>query len=321
MQFVDGEQMGRVLSFPVLVAALEASHAGPKMEIHDHLMGSEEALYFVRSAAHRGHAFGSKLVTSFPRNLEEATTGESLPAVHAVYVLMDGRNGRPLAVLDGTALTSWKTAANSALGAKLLAPAEPTTLLVVGAGSLAAWLVRAHRSVRPSIREVLIWNRTTDRAQRLADQLRGEQIDAIAVNDLEGGVRRAQIVSCCTRSHVPLIQGRWLRASTHLDLVGGYTPETREADDEAARRARIFVDCRETAFDGVGDILRPIASGAIRAENVLGDLYDLIGGAVPGRLGPDDITLFKNAGGGHLDLMTAQAVLAQMEPGADGASR
>ena len=117
---------------------------------------------------------------------------------------------------------------------------------------------------------MLIWNRTTDRAQRLADQLRGEQIDAIAVNDLEGGVLTRPDRLRCTRSHVPLIQGQWLRAGTHLDLVGGYTPETREADDEAARRARIFVDCRETAFDGVGGILRPIASGAIRAENVLG---------------------------------------------------
>ena len=313
MRFVDGEEIDRVLSFPVLVAALAASHARPKMEIHDNLMGSEEALYFVRSAVEQGRAFGSKLVTSFPGNLTATPAGgQGLPAVHAVYVLMDGTDGRPLAVLDGTALTSWKTAADSALGAKLLAPAEPTTLTVVGAGSLARWLIRGHRSVRPSLREVLIWNRTADRAEELAAELRREQITATVVRDLEEGVRRAQIVTSCTRSHVPLIQGRWLTPGMHLDLVGGYTPETREADDEAARRARIFVDCRETAFDGVGDILQPIASGAIRTEDVLGDLYDLIGGNAPGRLAADDITLFKNAGGGHLDLMTAQAVLAQL---------
>ena len=112
MRFVDGEEIGRVLSFPVLVAALEASHARPKMEIHDNLMGSEDALYFIRSAVDRGQAFGSKLVTSFPGNLTAAPAdGRGLPAVHAVYVLMDGADGRPLAVLDGTALTSWKTAA------------------------------------------------------------------------------------------------------------------------------------------------------------------------------------------------------------------
>ncbi|MFL5337518.1 MAG: ornithine cyclodeaminase family protein [Geminicoccaceae bacterium] len=314
MRFVSGDEMGRVLSFPVLVAALETSHAGPRMEIHDHLMGPEQALYFVRSAADHGHAFGSKLVTSFPGNLEAAAGGsERLPAVHAVYVLCDGRNGRPTAVLDGTALTSWKTAADSALGAKLLALHEPRTLTMVGAGAMAPWLVRAHRSVRPSIGEVLVWNRTPERARRLADLLRAEQIDAVVVSELEDAVQRAQIVSSCTRSHTPLIRGEWLQAGVHLDLVGGYTPDTREADDEAARRARIFVDRRETAFDGVGDILQPIASGAIRTEDVLGDLYDLIGSTVPGRLGPDDITLFKNAGGGHLDLMTAQAVMAQLD--------
>ena len=312
MRFVEADEIGRVLTFPTLVAALEASHARPRMEIHDNLMGSEEALYFVRSAADNGHAFGSKLVTSFPRNLTVPAGGSSLPAVHAVYVLMDGNDGRPLAVLDGTALTSWKTAADSALGAKLLAPAEPATMLVVGAGAMAPWLVRAHRSVRPSLREVLVWNRTSDRAEELSEQLRGEGIEAAAVTDLEDGVGRAQIISSCTRSHAPLIQGRWLRPGTHLDLVGGYTPETREADDEAARRARIFVDCRETAFDGVGDILQPIASGAIRALDVLADLYDLIGRNAPGRLAANDITLFKNAGGGHLDLMTAQAVIARL---------
>ena len=99
----------------------------------------------------------------------------------------------------------------------------------------------------------------------------------------------------------------------HLDLVGGYTPQTREADDAAARRSRIFVDHRASAFDGVGDILQPIASGAIRKEDVLGDLYDLVGGGVPGRLAKNDITFFKSAGGGHLDLMTAQAIMSQLD--------
>ena len=108
-----------------------------------------------------------------------------------------------------------------------------------------------------------------------------------------------------------MIRGAWLQPGAHVDLVGGYTPETREADDEAVSHARVFVDRIESALD-VGDIRQPLASGAIRREDILGDLYDLVGGAVQGRLGPTDITLFKNAGGGHLDLMTAQAILAQL---------
>jgi ornithine cyclodeaminase len=162
---------------------------------------------------------------------------------------------------------------------------------------------------------VLVWNRTPERAATLAATLRADGVVAEATADLEGAVRGAHVVTTATRSHTPLIRGAWLRPGTHLDLVGGYTPETREADDEAARRARIFVDRRESAFDGVGDILQPIASGAIRREDVLGDLYDLVGGAVPGRRSGDDVTLFKNAGGGHLDLMTAQAVMAQLGTG------
>ena len=314
MRFIGSDEIRRVLTFPILIAAMEASHRRPRIEIHDMLMGDEKALYFVRSAADHGRALGSKLFTSFPDNLVTRIPGKTaLPAVQGVYVLFSGSDGRPLAVLDGTEITWWKTSADSALGAKLLAPADPRTLVVVGAGAIALWLARAHISVRPSIRRVLVWNRTRERADSMAEQLRGEGIAAEATADLEAAVRQAEVVTSATRSHTPLIKGAWLQKGAHLDLVGGYTPQTREADDEAARRARIFVDRRESAFDGVGDILQPIASGAIRKEDVLGDLYDLIGGGVPGRRAADDITLFKNAGGGHLDLMTAQAIMAQLD--------
>jgi ornithine cyclodeaminase/alanine dehydrogenase-like protein (mu-crystallin family) len=310
MRLVTAEEIGRVMTFPALVAAMEASHRRAKIEIHDLLMGEEKALYFVRSAADKGNAFGSKLITSFPGNV----SGEGeLPAVQAVYVLFSATDGRPLAVLDGTAITWWKTAADSALGAKLLAPTHARVLAVLGAGAMSPWLARAHRSVRPSIEKVLIWNRTRERAEKVAAELRAEGVDARFEEDLETAVKQSEIVSSATRSHSPLIQGAWLKPGMHLDLVGGYTPKTREADDEAARRSRIFVDRRESAFDGVGDILQPIASGAIRKEDVLGDLYDLIGGGLAGRRSADDITLFKNAGGGHLDLMTAQAIVARLE--------
>jgi ornithine cyclodeaminase len=233
--------------------------------------------------------------------------------VQATYVLFDGGNGRPLAVLDGTAITWWKTAADSALGARLLAPATPRTLTMVGAGAMAPWLIRAHRFARPSIDRVLVWNRTPERAEELSTRLRAEGIRAEAASDLEAAVRQAQVVTSATRTRVPLIHGAWLQDGSHLDLVGGFTPETREANDEAARRARIFVDRRESAFDGVGDILQPIASGAIRKADVLGDLYDLVGGRIQGRLTDRDVTLFKNAGGGHLDLMTALAAMSALD--------
>ena len=275
-------------------------------------MGEERAHYFVRSAVDAGRAIGSKLFTSVPDNLRAAFRGQgALPAVQGVYVLFDGANGRPLAVLDGTEITWWKTSADSALGARLLAPADPHTLLVVGAGAMAPWLVRAHRFARPSLRRVLVWNRTRARAAELAARLRSDGVDTAPVDHLQTAVEEAQVITTVTRSHEPLIRGAWLQPGAHLDLVGGYTPETREADDEAVCLARVFVDRVESALH-VGDIYQPLASGAIRREDILGDLYDLVGETVPGRLAATDVTLFKNAGGGHLDLMTAQAVLAQL---------
>ncbi len=308
MRFVSADEIRSLLTFPMLVAALEAAHRRPKMEVQDGMLGNEKALYFVRSAVDGGRYMASKLITSFPANLD----GGTLPAVQALCVLFDGANGRPLAVIDGTEITYWRTAADSALGAKILAPLEPATLLVVGAGEMSTRLVRAHRAVRPSLRRVLVWNRTQERAAQVAARLTEGGIESEPFDDLAAATRLADIISTCTRSNEALVLGANLKPGTHLDLVGGYTPRSREADDEAARRSLVFVDRRESAFDGVGDILQPIASGAIRQADVLGDLYDLVGGAVAGRRSPSDITFFKNAGGGHLDLMTAELIVQRL---------
>lgn len=308
MRVIDAAEVRKVLTFPILVAALEAGHRRPKMEIQDGFLGTEKEQYFVRHAVDRGRFMASKLITSFPANL----AGGKLPAVQALCVLFDGTNGRPLVVIDGTEITYWRTAADSALGAKLLAPAEPQTLLVVGAGEMSKWLTRAHCTVRPSLRRVLIWNRTPERAVEVAALLALEGIAAEVTYDLEAATQAANIITTCTRSHEPVIKGVNLRPGVHLDLVGGYTPQTREADDEAARRSLVFVDRRESAFDGVGDILQPIANGVMRETDVLGDLYDLVGGTVAARRSADDITFFKNAGGGHLDLMTSEVVFQRL---------
>ena len=308
MRWVSADEIRSVLSFPLLIDALEAAHRRPRIEIQDAMLGSRQAQYFVRHAVDAGRFMASKLITSFPGNLADG----ALPAVQAVCVLFDGTNGRPLAVLDGTEITYWRTAADSALGARWLAPESPSTLLIVGAGAMASRLVHAHRVARPSIRRVVVWNRTRERAVRLVASLAADGIAAEVRDDLAAATREADIVSTCTRSTAPLVRGADLAPGMHLDLVGGYTPETREADDEAMRRGRVFVDRRESAFHGVGDIVQPIASGAMRASDVLGDLHDLVGGRVEGRRAASDITVFKNAGGGHLDLMTAELIFERL---------
>ena len=286
---------------------MEEAHRRPKIEVLDGYLGDEKQQYVIRSAVDRGRYMASKMFTSFPANLADG----KMPAVQAICVLFDGSNGRPLAAMDGTEVTHWRTAADSALGAKFLAPPSPETLLVVGAGEMSRWLIQAHRTVRPSLRRIIIWNRTLERAAHLAERLGKEGIEAKTTTDLDGATREGDLITTCTRSHVPLIKGANLKPGVHLDLVGGYTPQTREADDEAARRSRVFVDRRESAFDGVGDILQPIANGVIKETDVLGDLYDLAGGTL-GRRSASDITFFKNAGGGHLDLMTCEVVFQQL---------
>jgi ornithine cyclodeaminase/alanine dehydrogenase-like protein (mu-crystallin family) len=308
LRYIGAEEIRGLLTFPTLIAEFEAGHRRPKIEIQDGLLGNENQRYFVRHAVDSGRYMASKLVTSFPANLAAG----SLPAVQAVCVLFDGSNGRPLAILDGTEITYWRTAADSALGAKLLAPPQPATLLIVGAGQMSIHLIRAHRAARPSLRRVLVWNRSKKRAALLAARLLDEGIESELTEDLAAATRAADIISTCTRSQQPLVLGANLKSGTHLDLVGGYTPDTREADDEAARRSLVFVDRRESAFGGVGDILQPINSGAICESDVLGDLYDLVVGRVAGRKTDSDITFFKNAGGAHLDLMTAELIVQKL---------
>ena len=168
VRFIGADDIRRVLTFPLLVDALEAAHHRPRMEVQDGLLGAENGQYFVRHAVDSGRYMASKLITSFPANLDHG----SLPAVQAVCVLFDGTNGQPLAVIDGTEITYWRTAADSALGAKILAPPQPETLLIVGAGEMSTRLVRAHRAVRPSLRKVLLWNRSKPRAAQVAARLK-----------------------------------------------------------------------------------------------------------------------------------------------------
>lgn len=228
-------------------------------------------------------------------------------------MLFDGTDGRPLLAMDGSALTHWRTAADSALGTRLLAAPAPETLLVVGAGQMSPWLVRAHRAVRPSLRRVMIWNRDAARAEAVAEMLRRDAVPAMVVTDLSVATRSADLVSTCTGATAPLVKGADLKPGAHLDLVGSYRPDMREVDDDAIRRSRVFVDLRESGRD-VGELRIPLATGALREGDILADHYDLVSGAVEGRVAAADITLCKNAGGGHLDLMTAECILGLVGP-------
>ncbi|MDH3714956.1 MAG: hypothetical protein OET44_14060 [Gammaproteobacteria bacterium] len=304
MRFIDIREALSVLNFPDLVDHLERSHKEPPAQrddllMHDTTAAANSDAFLLRAAWQPGVALGAKLVTVLPRNQ---------PSINALYVIFDGVSGKPRACMDGDALTWYKTAADSALGARFLAREDVKQLSMIGAGTMAPYLVRAHLAERPSLQRVCIWNRTAAKAQRLTERLQAEGIAAEAATTLREAVESADVLCSATMTRAPIIDGNWLQPGTHVDLVGSFTRDMREADNTAIQRSRIYVDCHATAVDDVGEIAIPVRDGALKREDIAGDLYELCSGKRRGRTSSEDITLFKNAGGGHLDLMTAQFI-------------
>jgi len=249
-----------------------------------------------------GAFLGCKLVTVFPDNSKV-----SKAAVLGSYVLMSAESGEPLAIMDGSVLTRWRTACASALAASYLAREDASHLVMVGAGALAPYLVRAHASVRP-VNRVTIWNRTRGHAVQAAFALSLGGLEVEVADDLEAAVRQADIVSCATLATAPLVRGKWLRQGAHLDLVGGFTPKMREADDDAVKRARVYVDTRAGATKEAGDITQPLKKGTLKKTGIRGDLFELARGKAKGRTKSTEITLFKSVGTALEDLAAAMLV-------------
>ncbi len=262
-----------------------------------------DATLLLMPAWQSGIYFGVKLTSVFPGN---ADTG--LPAVSATYLLSDGKTGSPLALVDGGELTARRTAAASALAADYLARKNAATLTMVGTGRLSANLIEAHCTTR-QIETVTLWGRNFEKAKNNAQELREKLgVKVVAEQSLPKAVKHADIVSVATLSNDPLIQGEWLSDGCHLDLVGGFTPNMREANDTAVSRSRIFVDTRAGAMKEAGDLTIPLANGTLKPEEVQADLYDLTRGNNIGRISDNEITYFKSVGTALEDL--AGAILA-----------
>jgi alanine dehydrogenase len=315
MQLIDAERTHRLLDYPGLVEALrELYRRGvdrlERMGLSQPLPSGGTNDWLLLPAWQFGRHFGAKLVSVFPGN-----AGKGKESILGIYALFDGETGEPLAVIDGAALTVRKTAANSALAATYLARKDAARLLMVGAGAMAPHLIMAHAAVRP-IREVTIWNRSIERARRLASELKLKGVQIEAASDLEAAARSADVISCATMATSPLIKGAWLKPGAHLDLVGSFRPDMREADDECVRRAtRHYVDARLTTLEESGDIIDPVASGLIDPAALI-ETFDLARGEKPGRIDEEEITFFKSGGGGHEDLGTAQYLLKRLQSGA-----
>lgn len=304
---LDSQQIKLALPWVDLIAALRQQFIVgcemPQRHHHQFNIPNEQAgTLLLMPAWQEGAYMGVKMVSVVPDNGKR-----NLPAIFGTYILSSATTGENLAILDGAELTARRTAAASALAAGFLAREDACELLIVGAGKLSLNLIEAHCAVRP-ITRVKIWARRPEQAEQLAKLARAYDFDAVAVEDLEAAARQADIISCCTLSKQALIKGAWLKAGAHVDLVGAYTPQMRESDDECVRRASVFVDTKAGALKESGDIVQPIADGVIAATDIKADLYQLCRGEVSGRKNDNEITLFKSVGCALEDL--AAAILA-----------
>lgn len=292
---IGPEVEGR-LTWQGITAALAEGHSLPRAEIADTLLYRGSDTLLNRAAWIDGLGQLVKTATIFPGN---ARAG--LPTVNGAVTLYDDRTGQPSALVDFHLVTRWKTAGDSLLAAQRLARPDSRRALICGAGTVARSMVAAYRAAFPGI-AVAIWNRSPARAESLA-----VEVGAEVAGDLEAAVARADILCTATMATEPLIRGAWLRPGQHLDLIGAYTPAMREVDDEAMARARIFVDARATTVHHIGELMAPIASGAITEADVIADFYDMPSGSFA-RRSDEEITIAKNGGGAHLDLMTASYI-------------
>lgn len=312
MRFYDAGEVHALLDYPGLIEAMRHAHRGQGPDtahmVRDDPAGGDNK-FVALVGWQSGSVIAVKMVGVFPGNLSLAPPQ---PSVQGLVAVFDGKTGAPELAADGAAMTFRKTAADSALGASILARPDVRVLLIVGAGGLAPHMLAAHRAARPSIERVLVWNRTHERAEALTRAHARQGYAIKAVRDLDQAVSEADVISCVTMSKSPLVRGALMKPGTHLDLVGAYLPDMREADDEAMARGSIFVDTR-SGMEGAGDLCQPVERGRIGWASVEADLYELCSDRHRGRQSADQITVFKNIGGGHLDLFTAQHLKAVSE--------
>lgn len=301
MQYISFDEADSKLTWTGVADAMQAGHRTSKAKIGDLLLQDAPNALLSRGAWIPGLGMALKSMSVFPQNTR---LDPPLPSIQGGVLLFDDKTGALSAVIDGILVTKWKTAGDSVLGARLLANPEPSSHLMVGAGTVAASILSAYHEVFPSIGKFTIWNRTPGRAEALAAQMPAGFPEIVVTDDLAKACASADIITSATMSVDPILKGDWIRPGTHLDLIGAYKPDMREADDELLRKSAIFVDSRETTVGHIGEIEIPLREGTITLEDIRGDFYELVSGKT-GRASKEEITLFKNGGGAHLDLMTS----------------
>jgi 1-pyrroline-2-carboxylate reductase [NAD(P)H] len=308
MKIIEAADVHRVLEFPDLVGALRKAFGGPA--------GTPRRTVFLldendpdRSAfavlpAWSAEVIGVKAFTYLPGNARK-----NRPILHSKILLFDRETGAPLALVDGTTVTYWRTAAVAGLAADYLARKNAKRLLICGTGNLAPYMTLAHAAVR-SYDHIAIWGRNASKAQKVIDAVKAKrpELNCRVAGDLQTEVQAADVVSCATAAHDPVIFGTWVTPGTHTDFFGNHEKTGRECDSDLVVASRLYVDSRANNMNEAGEILIPIAEGKITEAHIVGELADLCAGRVPGRQNDNEITLFKSVGTALSDLTAAHLV-------------
>jgi len=307
MKVYSDNDVKQVLEWSPLIAELRDAFAKgvsqPLRTAHTvPVPGEPDATFLAMPAWEEGGKLAVKILFIAPGN-----SARDLPAVNATVMVFDAVTGQAEAVMEGGELTARRTAATSALAADMMARKDVKSLLIVGTGTIAGNLVSAHRSVR-DYENVAVWGRNPDKARAFADRFDGVDV----ASDLDEAVAQADVIAAATIASDPLIKGALLKPGAHLDLVGGFTQDMREADTHAVKRAAggIIVDTYEGAMAEAGDITKPLDEGAITKNDIVGDLAELCRGEAVSRKSDEQITLFKSVGAALEDFVAARMTAA-----------
>ena len=316
---LDADTVARALPYQQLIEALaEAFAADTEVPQRAHLdipvPGGAAGTLLLMPAWRTGLSLGVKIATVFPDNARHKH-----PAVFASYILMSAETGAPVAILEGSELTLRRTAAASALASSYLSREDSKKLLMLGTGSLAPHLIAAHATAR-AIDDVVIWGRRKAAAIQLAERVAATVAKVSVSENLEEAIATADIISSATLAVDPLIRGDWLRPGQHVDLVGAYRPDMREADTAALVRASVYVDTYAGALAEAGEIVQALQSNALTRDHISGELRELATGKVCGRRESQQITLFKSVGTALEDLAAAELAVHNVTSERQGTS-
>ena len=305
MKIISAEQVHAALRYPGLIDALQEAFSKeftmpPRMVFPlDDKDDNHDAFALLPSWT--DSLIAVKSFTYFPDNPKP-----KYQSLYSKILLFDRKHGEPLALVDGTSVTYWRTAGISGLASRLLARENSETLFVLGTGNLSTYIIRAQASVRP-LKRVLVWGRTPANMDnvvaRMSKELSGVEVSA--AKDIQSGCSQADIVVSATGSHEPLVKGDWIREGTHTDFIGNHHATKRECDSALVLKSKVYADSRDNCFREAGEILVPISEGVFKKEMVVGQLTEMCAGQVPLRTDDKEITMFKSIGMALSDLVGA----------------